>query len=110
MDECSVMFPFRFFQGKEVIEYYVNEILESGNSTFPRWSPPDGSDVITPSAACPVAPPVGDVLVAPPVADVDSQSELELGATAASLGTAAATAVPDDTVPIDGWYHADVPF
>lgn len=29
-------------KGKEVIEYYINELISEGVSTIPRWQPPEG--------------------------------------------------------------------
>lgn len=42
-----ILFSFQnlFFltqKGKEVIEYYINELISEGVSTIPRWQPPEG--------------------------------------------------------------------
>ncbi|XP_064624503.1 SEC14-like protein 1 [Lineus longissimus] len=96
-------------KGKEIIEYYINEILSEEGPMPPRWFPPDMSEtekerrMSEPKALPPVVPDENESKVMAtlrrpsthPEEDAGSQSDLELGATAANFGATAAVTTSD---------------
>ena len=77
-----------FSQGKEVIEYYIKEIMDSGTTYIAPWKPPESAAVhVRPDNSSQDSGLRTRSNSSASVHSHSSQSSLLLGATAASLKT-----------------------
>ena len=79
------------FQGKEVIEYYINELISEGVTYIPPWTDPSDGKSTDQALPAPEDAPSQDSGLrsrSNSVASTHSHSSLVLGATAASINPA----------------------
>jgi hypothetical protein len=79
---------FLLLQGKEVIEYYINELISEGITYIPPWTDPNrGQHCVLPKHEDAPSQDSGLRSRSNSVASTHSQNSLVLGATAASIHT-----------------------
>ncbi|XP_035260268.1 SEC14-like protein 5 isoform X2 [Anguilla anguilla] len=77
-------------RGKEVIEYYLNELIAEGITEIPRWVPPEKRALIKPVT-----------LPCTPRLDLDSLTQSSTKDATSSLSGAAGPTTPDDKLDAD---------